>query len=70
MPDTLVACTEGLASTEYHAGHRASTAASLGMASAEPETIKPLPEAGESADVGLTQKGTDEDAIVRRETDV
>ncbi|MCJ2078875.1 hypothetical protein MKK68_25105 [Methylobacterium sp. E-016] len=33
-------------------------------------TNEPLPVPSESADVGLAQKGTDEDAIVRRETQI
>ena len=33
-------------------------------------TNEPLPVAGETAEVGFAQKGTSEDAIVRRETEV
>jgi hypothetical protein len=33
-------------------------------------TNKPLPVASDNPDVGLAQKGTDEDAIVRRETEI
>jgi hypothetical protein len=70
MSDTPVAHTEDLANTEYDAGHRARAAADLGTPPAEPETSKPLPVPGEDPGVGLTQKGTDEDAIVRRETEI
>lgn len=64
MPDTPAAHTEDLANTEYDAGHRARAAAAKG------ETSKPLPVPSEDPGVGLTQKGTDEEAIVRRETEI
>ncbi|SDO48615.1 hypothetical protein SAMN05216360_12416 [Methylobacterium phyllostachyos] len=31
---------------------------------------RPLPMTGEEPDVGLSQKGTDEDAVIRRETEI
>ena len=64
MRDTPATHTEDLANTEYDAEHRARAAA------AEGETSKPLPVPSDDPGVGLTQKGTDEDAIVRRETEV
>ena len=66
MPDMPVAHTEDLANTEYDAGHRARA----GADPADGETSKPLPVPGEDPDVGLAQKGTGEDAIVRRETEI
>lgn len=52
------------------AARRARAGLDLGTAPPEPETSKPLPVPGEDPSVGLIQKGTDEDAIVRRETEV
>ncbi|WP_375465648.1 hypothetical protein [uncultured Methylobacterium sp.] len=70
MPDKPLAHTEDLANTEYDAGRRARAEVDPGAVPAERETSKPLPVPGEGPEVGLNQKGTGEDAIVRRETEI
>ncbi|MBN4097873.1 hypothetical protein CTI14_00450 [Methylobacterium radiotolerans] len=69
MPDEpLTSNTQDLADAEYDAERWA-------RVGAEQKSIRPIsPKAPsdplEGPDVGLTQKGTDEDAVVKRETDV
>jgi hypothetical protein len=56
--------TQDLADTEYDAERWA-------QAGAEQQSLPPIsPKAPSDPDVGLSQKGTDEDAIVKRETEV
>lgn len=69
MPDKpLISNTQDLADAEYDAERWA-------RVGTEQKSIRPIsPKAPsdplEGPDVGLTQKGTDEDAVVKRETEV
>ena len=69
MPDEPISPaafrSEDLAVTEYDAGHRA-RAAEL----KSPEAEDALPANDEAPEVGLSQKGDGEDAVVKRETEI
>lgn len=60
--------TQDLATTEYDAEHRARVGAE--QQSARPISPKAPSDPADGPDVGLAQKGTDEEAIVKRETEV
>ena len=64
----LTANTQDLANTEYDAERWARVGAE--QQSLPPIAPKAPSDPVESPEVGLTQKGTNEDAIVKRETDV
>jgi hypothetical protein len=64
----LTANTQDLAKTEYDAERWAQVGAE--QQSLPPITPKAPSDPAEGPEVGLTQKGTDEDAIVKRETEV
>ncbi|KNY19123.1 hypothetical protein [Methylobacterium sp. ARG-1] len=66
MPDEpKTANTQDLANQEYDGERRARVGAEQG---ADPKKATPAVE--KAPEVGLSQKGTDEDAIVKRETEV
>jgi hypothetical protein len=69
MPDKpLTANSQDLATTEYDAERWARVGAE--RQSVPPISPKAPSDPAEGPEVGLTQKGTDEDAIVKRETEV
>jgi hypothetical protein len=69
MPDEpKTANTQDLADTEYDAERWARVGAE--QQSLPPISRKAPSDPADGPEVGLTQKGTDEDAIVKRETDV
>jgi hypothetical protein len=69
MPDEpKTANTQDLADTEYDAERWARVGAE--KQSLPPISPKAPSDPADSPEVGLTQKGTDEDAVVKRETDV
>lgn len=69
MPDKpLTANTQDLAETEYDAERWARVG--IEQRSIPPISPKAPSDPVRVTDVGLTQKGTDEDAIVKRETEV
>jgi hypothetical protein len=57
--------TQDLAGVEYDAERRARLSVGQGL-----DPKKAGPTSVETPEVGLAQKGTDEDAVVKRETDV
>ncbi|MCJ2023103.1 hypothetical protein [Methylobacterium sp. J-067] len=57
--------TEDLAVTEYDAGHRV-----RGDERGVPAAESALPTNDEAPEVGLSQKGDGEDAVVKRETEI
>ncbi len=73
MPNTPIASNENLTLAEFEDEHRpmAGPAAEPGPAAQTGSPMnEPLPVSGDDAVVGPALKGTDEEAIVRRETDV
>jgi hypothetical protein len=69
MPDELKSTnTQDLANTEYD-GERWARVGD-GRRSISPDSSKAPSDPADGLDVGLAQKGTDEDAIVKRETEI
>jgi hypothetical protein len=69
MPDKpLTSNTQDLGDTEYDAERWARVGAE--QQSIRPVSPKAPSDPAEGPDVGLAQKGTDEDAVVKRETEV
>lgn len=71
MSDKPTIHSEDLGNTEYDGNRRARAAQEAEAAPAtEKPTIEPVMGSDEAPDVGLAQKGTDEAAVVRRETEI